>query len=122
MAAIHREKVVISRYDGKILTDGRLIEQDRAKVEDSLKRLIKLWRLPIGTVQLEDEHSILVEVKGPLTPEQFATVNNRLHGESKRIEGARGEDATISSCAECSMPKSLAACAEGPRSAFRLLP
>src|SRR5882672_6822937 len=30
MVAIHREKVVISRYDGKILTDGRLIEQDRA--------------------------------------------------------------------------------------------
>ena len=68
MVAIHREKVVISRYDGRLVTDGRLIEKDRAKVEGSLKRLMKLWRLPIGTVQLEDEHTILVDVKGPLTP------------------------------------------------------
>jgi hypothetical protein len=49
MAAIHREKVVISRYDGRHVTDGRLIEKDRAKVEGSLKRLMKFWRLPIGT-------------------------------------------------------------------------
>jgi len=97
MVAIHREKVVISRYDGRIVTDGRLIEKDRAKVEGSLKRLMKLWRLPIGTVQLEDEHTILVEVKGPLTPEQYAAVHNMLDEESKRIEGARVEDATISS-------------------------
>ena len=97
MAAIHREKVVISRYEGSIVTDGRLIEKDRAEVEGSLKRLMKLWRLPIGTVQLEDEHTILVEVKGPLTPEQYAAVHNMLDEESKRIEGARVEDATISS-------------------------
>jgi hypothetical protein len=33
MVAIHREKVVISRYEGCIVTDGRLIEKNRAKVE-----------------------------------------------------------------------------------------
>ena len=97
MVAMHREKVVISRYEGSIVTDGRLIEKDRAEVEDSLRHLMKLWRLPIGTVQLEDEHTILVEVKGPLTPEQYAAVHNMLDEESKRIEGARVEDATISS-------------------------
>jgi hypothetical protein len=97
MAAIHREKVVISRYEGSIVTDGRLIEKDRAEVEGSLKRLMKLWRLPIGTVQLEDEHTILVEVKGPLTLEQYAAVHNMLDEESKRIEGAHVEDGTISS-------------------------
>jgi hypothetical protein len=58
---------------------------------------MKLWRLPIGTVQLEDERAILVEVKGPLTPEQYEAVHNMLEEESKRIEGARVEDATISS-------------------------
>jgi hypothetical protein len=97
MAAIHREKVVISRYEGSIVTDGRLIEKDRAEVEGSLKRLMKLWRLPIGTVQLEDEHTILVEVKGPLTLEQYAAVHNMLDEESRRIEGARVEDVAISS-------------------------
>jgi hypothetical protein len=97
MAAIHREKVVISRYEGSIVTDGRLIEKDRAEVEGSLKRLMKLWRLPIGTVQLKDEHAILVEVKGPLTPEQYEAVHNMLDEESKRLEGARVEDATIRS-------------------------
>jgi hypothetical protein len=97
MVAIHREKVVISRYEGRIVTDGRLIEKDRAKVEGSLKRLMKLWRLPIGTVQLEDEHAILVEVKGPLTPEQYEGVHNMLDEQSKRIKDARVEDATISS-------------------------
>ena len=96
MVAIHREKVVISRYEGRIVTDGRLIEKDRAKVEGSLKRLMKLWRLPIGTVQLEDERAILVEVKGPLTPEQYEAVRNMLDEQSKRIKGARVEDATIS--------------------------
>ena len=96
MVAIHREKVVISRYEGRIVTDGRLIEKDRAKVEGSLKRLMKLWRLPIGTVQLEDERTILVEVKGPLTPEQYEAVRNMLDEQSKRIKGARVEDATIS--------------------------
>jgi hypothetical protein len=97
MVAIHREKVVISRYEGRIVTDGRLIEKDRAKVEGSLKRLMKLWRLPIGTVELEDEHAILVEVKGPLTPEQYEAVHNMLDEQSKRIKDARVEDATISS-------------------------
>ena len=96
MVAIHREKVVISRYEGRIVTDGRLIEKDRAKVEGSLKRLMKLWRLSIGTVQLEDERAILVEVKGPLTPEQYEAVHNMLDEQSKRIKGARVEDATIS--------------------------
>jgi hypothetical protein len=57
---------------------------------------MKLWRLPIGTVQLEDEHAILVEVKGPLTPEQYEAVHNMLDEQSKRIKGARVEDATIS--------------------------
>ena len=97
MVAIHREKVVISRYEGSIVTDGRLIEKDRAEVEDSLRHLMKLWRLPIGTVQLKDEHAILVEVKGPLTPEQYEAVHNMLDEESKRIDGARLEDVAISS-------------------------
>jgi hypothetical protein len=94
---IHREKVVISRYDGRLVTEGRLIEKDRAKVEGSLKRLMKLWRLPIGTVHLEDEHTILVAVKGPLTPEQYAAVHKMLDEESKHYEGARVADVAISS-------------------------
>ena len=97
MVATHREKIVIARYNGSIVTHSRLIEKDRAKVEDSLKRLMKLLRLPIGTVQLEDEHTILVEVKGPLTPEQYEAVHNMLYEDSKLIEDARVEEATISS-------------------------
>ena len=37
------------------------------------------------------------DVKGPLTPEQYAAVHNMLDEESKRIEGARVEDVAISS-------------------------
>jgi hypothetical protein len=86
MATDHREKVMMAGYNGGIVTDGRLTEIDRAEVEDSLKHLSKVWRLQNGPVRLEDDHTILVEVKGPLTAEQYGAVHNMLDDESNRIE------------------------------------
>jgi hypothetical protein len=86
MAAKHREKVMIAGYNGGIVTDGRLTEKDRTEVEESLKRLSKQRHFPGGIVRLEDEHTILVEVKGPLTTEQYGAVHNMLDDESNRIE------------------------------------
>jgi hypothetical protein len=97
MVTKHREKVMIAGYNGGIVTDGRLTEKDRAEVEDSLKRLSNEWRFNGGIVRLEDEHTILVEVKVPLTPEQYGAVHNMLDDESNRIEVEQMEGAAISS-------------------------
>jgi hypothetical protein len=86
MTAKHREKVMIAGYHGGIVSDGQLTEKNRVEVEDSLKRLGKEWHFAGGTVRLGDEHTILVEVTGTLTTEQYGVVHNMFDDESNRIE------------------------------------